>query len=77
MKQNELFNSKPEQIKTQNNNPIQNQQPNQPTNIKERLLDIESLLLLLESDPDLQSHHQRIFRIIHNILKELISLFNQ
>jgi len=76
MKQNEQFNSKPEQIKTQNEQPIQNQQPNQPINIKERLLDIESLLLLLESDPDLQPHHHRIFRIIHNLIKELISLFN-
>ena len=51
----------------------QNQQSNQNRQlIKERLLDIESLLLLLESDPDLQLHHHRIFRMIHNILKELI-----
>ena len=54
-------------------NPNQNVQPNQnPQLIKERLLDIESLLLVLESDPDLQPHHQRIFRMIHNLIKELI-----
>ena len=60
--QNEQFESK---IKQSN-------QTEQSTNLKERLLDIESLLLLLESDPDLQLHHHRIFRMIHNILKELI-----
>lgn len=54
---------------TQNEQSIQNQQS---VNIKERLLDIESLLLLLDSDPCLQEYHQRIFRIMHDILKELI-----
>ncbi len=41
-------------------------------NIKERLLDIESLLLLLDSDPCLQEYHFRVIRMMHNILKELI-----
>ena len=50
----------------------QNQQFSQSTNLKERLLDIESLLLLLDSDPCLQEYHQRIFRMMHDILKELI-----
>ena len=42
-------------------------------NLKERLLDIESLLLLMDSDPCLQEYHFRIIRMIHNILKELIN----
>ena len=40
--------------------------------IKERLLDIESLLLLLETDTDLQPYHHRIFRMIHNLINELL-----
>lgn len=42
-------------------------------NLKERLLDIESLLLLLDSDPCLQEYHFRVIRMIHNILKELLN----
>ena len=53
----------------QNNKKEQNQQSIQ---LKERLLDIESLLLLLDSDPCLQEYHQRIFRMMHDILKELL-----
>ena len=60
----------------QNEKPIQNQQQNQSVNIKERLLDIESLLLLLDSDPCLQEYHFRVIRLIHNLLKELISVLN-
>ena len=60
--QNEQFESK---IKQSN-------QTEQSTNLKERLLDIESLLLLLDSDPCLQEYHFRVIRMIHNILKELI-----
>ena len=60
---------------SETNNPNQNEQLNQNLQlIKERLLDIESLLLLLESDPDLQPHHQRIFRMLHNLIKELLNL---
>ena len=58
------------------NNPNQNQQPNQneqSIKIKERLLDIESLLLLLDSDPCLQEYHFRVIRMIHNLLKEIVS----
>ena len=58
---------------SQNEQLNQNQQSNQKLQlIKERLLDIESLLLLLDSDPCLQEYHQRIFRMMHDILKELI-----
>lgn len=57
------------QINQENQNP--NNQINQ--NLKERLLDIESLLLLLDSDPCLQEYHFRVIRMIHNILKELIN----
>ena len=58
----------------QNQQTNQNEQSNQNLQlIKERLLDIESLLLLLESDNDLQSHHHRIFRMIHNLINELIT----
>ena len=49
-----------------------NEQNQQSIQLKERLLDIESLLLLLDSDPCLQEYHQRIFRMMHDILKELI-----
>ena len=58
---------------TQNEQSIKNQQS---VNIKERLLDIESLLLLLDSDPCLQEYHFRVIRLIHNLLKELISVLN-
>ena len=57
---------------------VQNEQPKileqvlNAQNVKERLLDIESLLLLLDSDPCLQEYHQRIFRMMHDILKELL-----
>ena len=57
------------QINQENQNP--NNQINQ--NLKERLLDIESLLLLMDSDPCLQEYHFRVIRMIHNILKELIN----
>ena len=60
------------QINQENQNP--NNQINQ--NLKERLLDIESLLLLLDSDPCLQEYHFRVIRMIHNILKELIMSSN-
>ena len=39
---------------------------------KERLLDMESLLLLLDSDPCLQEYHFRVLRMLHDILKELL-----
>ena len=55
------------------NSPNQTQQQNQSQNLKERLLDIESLLLLLDSDPCLQDYHFRVIRLIHNLLKELIA----
>ena len=45
-------------------------------NLKERLLDIESLLLLMDSDPCLQEYHFRVIRMIHNIIKELINKNN-
>ena len=60
---------KNQEINQENQNP--NNQINQ--NLKERLLDIESLLLLLDSDPCLQEYHFRVIRMIHNILKELIN----
>ena len=53
----------------QNNKKEQNQQSIQ---LKERLLDIESLLLLLDSDPCLQEYHFRVIRMIHTIIKELL-----
>ena len=54
------------------NNQVNQENQNQQ-NLKERLLDIESLLLLLDSDPCLQEYHFRVIRMIHNILKELIN----
>lgn len=57
----------------QNQQSTQNQQSKQSVNIKERLLDIESLLLLLDSDPCLQEYHFRVIRLIHNLIKEIIS----
>ena len=71
MNQNEQVESKTKQdiqAKQSNKNPNNVE----TTNIKERLLDIESLLLLLDSDPCLQEYHFRVIRMIHNILKELI-----
>ena len=58
----------------QNNQEVnqENQNPSDQ-NLKERLLDIESLLLLLDSDPCLQEYHFRIIRMMHNIIKELIN----
>lgn len=53
---------------TQNEQSIQNQQS---VNIKERLLDIESLLLLLDSDPCLQEYHYRILKMLHNLVNEI------
>ena len=59
---------------SQNEQPKIMEQVLNAQNVKERLLDIESLLLLLESDPCLQEYHQRIFRMMHDILKELINV---
>lgn len=54
-------------------NQINQENPNQTNQQKERLLDIESLLLLLDSDPCLQEYHFRIIRMMHNIIKELMN----
>ena len=59
--------------KQQSNQNQQLNQTEQSTNLKERLLDIESLLLLLDSDPCLQEYHYRILRMIHNLIKEAIN----
>ena len=64
--------SQNEQSTVQNEQPKILEQVLNAQNVKERLLDIESLLLLLDSDPCLQEYHQRIFRMMHDILKELI-----
>lgn len=61
-----------EQFEIQNQQSNKKEQNQQSIQLKERLLDIESLLLLLDSDPCLQEYHQRIFRMMHDILKELI-----
>ena len=67
--------SQNEQSTVQNEQPKILEQVLNAQNVKERLLDIESLLLLLDSDPCLQEYHFRVIRIIHTIIKELLKLF--
>lgn len=56
---------------SQNEQPKIMEQVLNAQNVKERLLDIESLLLLLDSDPCLQEYHYRILKMLHNLVNEI------